>query len=124
VPAPSLCDGSRSRRSLRAVIRRSRDGSCRRTDWRLRKSVRMFRPTMQEAPLSVVKELHVRSTSLVLFLALFAGVFPSPVRAEGPVTGYTAHFTHLHSVADAHRILREARAAGARLLNVVPPARI
>src|SRR5438874_13569946 len=57
-------------------------------------------------------------------LTLLAALIASPAAAGAPVTGYTAHFTHLHSVADAHRIVREARAAGARLLNVVPPARI
>src|SRR5204863_702491 len=57
-------------------------------------------------------------------LVVLAALIASPAGAGAPVTGYTAHFTHLHSVADARRIVREARIAGARLLNVVPPARV
>src|SRR5438270_685631 len=57
-------------------------------------------------------------------LVLLAALIAAPARAGAPVNGYTAHFTHLHSVVDAHRIVREARIAGALLLNVVPPARI
>jgi hypothetical protein len=38
--------------------------------------------------------------------------------------GYTVHFNELHSVADARHIVRAAGRAGARCLNVVPPARI
>lgn len=62
--------------------------------------------------------------SLLLGFAALAFAFaPHPVRAETRY-GYTAHFTHIHSVEDADRLVREAHAAGARCLNVVPTARI
>ena len=71
------------------------------------------------------EEMQVRFPRFAL--ALIGAVWLLAGRAgvaASPAPGYTAHFTHLHSLADARRIVREARAAGAGWLNVIPPARI
>ena len=64
-------------------------------------------PRAEEARALASKELPMRFIRFPL-LVLLALSFAPPCRADAAVSGYTAHFTHLHTVADAHRIVRDS----------------